>query len=88
MSYMAVENLKNSREVLEKLEMERELILTRDGKPCAILVGVSENSVESDMASIRQALFSSAVSNARRRHQANPLKDGEIEEIITDARSL
>ncbi len=88
MPYIAIKDLKKSREVLDKLEQERELILTRDGKPCAILVGISESSAESDMASIRRALFSSSVSNARRRHQAAPLGAGEIDSMIEEARNL
>ena len=47
--------------------MERELVITRDGRPCAILVGIDEHNTEESLAAIRKALFTTAVGQVRRR---------------------
>lgn len=67
MTYIAVKDLKQGAALWDKLEMERELIITRDGRPCAILVGTDEHNTEEALAAIRKALFTTAVGQVRRR---------------------
>ena len=66
MNYIAVKDLKNSRSLREKLEKERELILTKDGKPFGLLIGIEGSDVEEALKAIRRAMFSKAVAGARR----------------------
>jgi antitoxin (DNA-binding transcriptional repressor) of toxin-antitoxin stability system len=86
MTYLAVNELKRSKDVWKKLDAERELVITRDGKPCAILVGVSPDTVESDLAEVRRALFSAAVTRGRVRARRCPPKPAEIDEVIRQSR--
>ena len=67
MDYLAVKDLKKSRELWEKLATERELVITRDGRPSALMISISPETVEESLREIRRALFSAAVSRVRRR---------------------
>lgn len=82
MSYLAVKDLKNSRSLREKLEKERELILTKDGQPFALLIGVTEDNVEESIREVRRAMFSKAVAGARKKATLTPPKETDIENEI------
>lgn len=86
MTYIAVKDLKQGGRLWEKLTAERELVITRDGRPCAILVSVETDDVEDSLAAIRRALFSAAVTRARRRAEAKPPTAGAIEAAIHESR--
>ena len=86
MTYIAVKDLKQSTRVWERLREEREIVITRDGRPCAILVGVSPDAVDETLAGIRRSLFSVAVSRARRRGARKPPPAGLVEREIRAAR--
>jgi antitoxin (DNA-binding transcriptional repressor) of toxin-antitoxin stability system len=86
MTYIAVKDLKQGGRLWEKLSAERELVITRDGRPCAILVSVETDEVEDSLAAIRRALFSAAVTRARRRAEAKPPAAGLVEDIIRESR--
>ena len=87
MTYIAVKDLKQGGRLWEKLSAERELVVTRDGRPCAILVGVETDDVEDSLAAIRRALFSAAVTRARRRAAAKPLAAGAVDRAIRESRT-
>ena len=61
MDYLAIKDLKQTRVVREKLEKEGELVITKDGKPFAVMVGVEPGDLEHSLQEIRRALFSSVV---------------------------
>lgn len=86
MTYIAVKDLKQGGVLWDKLSRERELVVTRDGRPCAILVSVEADDVEDSLAAIRRALFSSAVSRVRRRADTKPPRAGAIDEAINESR--
>ena len=86
MTYVTVQDMKRSRELWKRLRTENELVVTKDGKPCAILVNVSPDGVECSLKEIRRALFSSAVGAARRRAETAPVKKGDIEQEIRESR--
>ncbi|MHB8835171.1 MAG: type II toxin-antitoxin system Phd/YefM family antitoxin [Candidatus Methylomirabilia bacterium] len=86
MTYIAVKDLKQGGRLWEKLTAERELVITRDGRPCAILVSVETDDVEDSLAAIRRALFSAAVTRARRRAEAKPPAAGAVENTIRESR--
>jgi hypothetical protein len=67
MSFIAVKDLKRSTAVWQRLAKERHLVVTRDGQPLAILSAVQPERLESDLAELRRAKFSAAVSGIRRR---------------------
>jgi len=86
MSYMQVKDLKKSRDLWARLEKDRELIITKDGQPRAIMIGISPDEVETALAEIRRALFSTAVARVRERANRLPPADDAIEQAIQDSR--
>ena len=86
MSYMAVKDLKKTRFLRERLEKERELILTKDGQPFALIIGIQPENVESSLAEIRRAKFSTAVMNGRRKAVSSPPGQKKIDDEILKSR--
>jgi antitoxin (DNA-binding transcriptional repressor) of toxin-antitoxin stability system len=86
MSYLAIKDLKKTRLLREKLEKERELILTKDGQPFALIVGIPPDDVEGSLREVRRALFSGAVMRARKRALDSPATDAEIGAEIRKSR--
>ncbi len=86
MSYIAVRDLKQTKVLWNRLRDERELIITREGKPCAIMVEVSPENVEDSLNEIRRAIFSSAITRARRKAEQIPISPQEIENVIQQSR--
>ena len=86
MNYLAVKDLKKTRELWTNLEKEKELIITRDGKPSAILVSITPEIVEESLIEIRKALFSISLSRARKKGSLKPITDKEIESITSESR--
>ena len=75
MDYLAVKDLKKTRELWEKLASERELVITRDGKPLAMMISISPETVEESLAEIRRALFSAAIRRVRKRAERDGKPD-------------
>jgi antitoxin (DNA-binding transcriptional repressor) of toxin-antitoxin stability system len=86
MGYLSVTDLKKTKALGEQLAAEREIIVTRDGKPMAIMVGVDGDSVESSLREIRRALFSAAVTRIRDRAATDAPDPSAIESAIHAAR--
>jgi hypothetical protein len=86
MTYVAVQDLKRSRTLWDRLAREHELVVTRDGKPCAILIGVVPENVEDSLTEIRRSLFSTAVSRARQAAVRRPIPPAAIETAIRQSR--
>lgn len=87
MSYLSVQDLKRTGDVWKRLDREREIIITRSGKPCAIMIDVSPEECEDTLSAIRRARFSSAVSRARERAVQTPPTADDIDAEIRAARS-
>ena len=83
---MAVSELKRSKSLWSRLSASKELVLTRDGKPGALMVEISPENLERVVAVVRRGLFSEAVSQARRRAEGNPELEDEIAKEIEAAR--
>jgi len=86
MGYLAVKDLKQTRSLREKLEKERELVLTKDGQPFALMIGISPDNVEESLNEVRRAMFSTAVMRARQRAIMTPPTDMEINDEILKSR--
>ena len=86
MDYIAVKDLKKTKELWEKLDREKELIITRDGRPSALLISVSPETIDDSLREIRRALFSAAVSRVRQRTTGQPPEDQTIETEIRQSR--
>ncbi len=83
---IAVQDLKRPRELRETLSREREVFVTKDGKPFAIMMGIEADDAEDTLREVRRALFSSAVLRARRRARQTPIAENEIAAEINAAR--
>ncbi len=86
MTSIAVKDLKRPRELRDALERERELVVTKDGRPFAILIGVDGEGVDDALREVRRALFSAVALRARRRARETPLSEDEIATEIAAAR--
>jgi len=86
MTYIPVKDLKQGKRLWERLGTEKEMVVTRDGRPCAVLIGVEPDTVEDSLAAIRRALFSAAVTRARRRAAAEPPAPDAVERAIAQSR--
>lgn len=87
MVYMAVKDLKKTREFREKLDAKGELILTKDGQPFAMMIGIDADSAEDSLREVRRALFSSAVLRGRRKAAENPPTEQKLKAEIVAARA-
>ena len=77
MDYLTVKDLRKTRKLWEKLASERKLVITKDGKPSALMISVSPETVEESLREIRRALFSAAVSRVRKRAETEGISDDE-----------
>lgn len=74
MKFVTVRDLRgHPGQVWEQLARERDLILTSNGKPVAILSSVSEDNLEESLAAVRQARAIAAVEKM----QARSLREGK-----------
>ncbi len=62
MSYIAVAELKKTRELWHRLVKDRELVITRDGKPVAIMAGNQPDGLESSLREIRRDMIMRSIS--------------------------
>lgn len=92
MKFITVRDLRGrSGQVWSKLAREREVILTSNGKPIAILSSVSEETLEELLAAVRRARAVAAVEKLQRQSiQAgtNILSPAEITSEITAVRKV
>ena len=86
MSYFAVKDLKKSRYLRERLEKDRELILTKDGQPFAVIIGIPPENVERSLSEIRRARFSTAVAAARQKAVLDAPAQTDIDHEIKKSR--
>jgi hypothetical protein len=86
MSYLQVKDLKKSRELWQRLERDRELVITRDGQPRAIMIGIEPDELEAALPEIRRALFSTAVGRVRERAVNLPKAEKDIGQAIRESR--
>lgn len=76
-------------DVWDKLRQQRELILTSNGRPVAVIAGIGEDDVEETVAALRRARAQAAVSRLRRaaaERGTSKLSPAEIEAEIAQTR--
>jgi len=91
MKFVSVRDLRGrSAEIWRELPGEREMVITSNGRPVAILATVSESNLEESLAAFRQARAVEAVS-AMQRHAvatgADATTEADIEAEIAAARA-
>ena len=76
-------------DVWEKLRQQREIILTSNGRPVAVIAGVGENDVEEMLVALRRARAQAVLSRLRRaaaERGVDKLPTAEIETEIAQTR--
>ena len=68
MKFVTVRDLgRKSAQIWKELPNEREMIITSNGRPVAILVGINESNIEESLKAFRQALAIEAAASLQRR---------------------
>lgn len=82
MKFISVRDLRGkSAEVWKELPAEREVVVTSNGRPIAILSAVSESNLEESLSAIRQARAAEAVMSLQRRSVERGTDSITMEEI-------
>jgi len=82
MRFISVRDLRGkSAEVWKDLPAEREVVVTSNGRPIAILSSVNESNLEESLSAIRQARASEAVMSLQRRSVEAGADKTTMEEI-------
>ena len=68
MKFVSVRDLRGkSAQIWKELPQEREMVITNNGRPIAILAAISESNLEKSLAAFRQARAVEAVASLQRR---------------------
>jgi antitoxin (DNA-binding transcriptional repressor) of toxin-antitoxin stability system len=90
MKFVSVRDLRGkSAELWRDLPNEREMIITSNGRPIAILAAISESNLEESLAAFRQARAVEAVATLQRRSAdqgTDKITMGEIDAEIKNVR--
>lgn len=88
MKFITVSELRGrSGQVWNKLARERDMILTSNGKPIAILTAVSEETLEESLAAVRRARAVAAVEHLQRQSVRAGTDKLSPAEIATEIRA-
>jgi len=90
MEFVTIRDLRlKPAEVWDKLRRQREIVLTSNGRPVAVIAGVREDDVEETVAALRRARAQATVSRLRRaaaEQGVDRLPPTEIESEIAQVR--
>lgn len=92
MKFITVRDLRSSpAKVWKDLPVEKEMIITNNGKPVALLTPVSDQNMESTLRAVRQAMAASAIEKLHfdaRKNGTNTLSDEDVEREIAETRAI
>ncbi|HSV26399.1 MAG TPA: hypothetical protein VLH60_00765 [Sedimentisphaerales bacterium] len=89
MKFISVRDLRGkSAEVWKELPAEREVVVTSNGRPIAILSAVSESNLEESLSAIRQARAAEAVMSLQRRSAEKGTDSIAMEEIDSEIKAV
>jgi antitoxin (DNA-binding transcriptional repressor) of toxin-antitoxin stability system len=89
MKFISVRDLRGkSADVWKDLPGEREMVITNNGRPVAILAAVSESNLEESLSAFRQARAVDAVANLQRRSVEQGTDKIAIEDINAEIRTV
>lgn len=89
MKFLSVRDLRSkSAQVWQDLPLERELIITSNGRPIAILAAISESNLEESLTAFRQARAVEAVASLQRRSADNGANNLTMDEIDAEIRAV
>lgn len=89
MKFVSVRDLRGkSAQVWKDLPDEKEMIITSNGRPIAILASVSDSNLEESLAAFRQARAVEAVASLQRRSVARGTDRISMDEIEAEIREV
>lgn len=89
MKFLSVRDLRGkSAQVWKKLPEEREMIITSNGRPIAILSAVSESNVEESLSAFRQVRAVEAVASLQRRSVEQETDRITMDEIESEIKTV
>ncbi|MDP2682652.1 MAG: type II toxin-antitoxin system Phd/YefM family antitoxin [Deltaproteobacteria bacterium] len=89
MKFVSVRDLRGkSAQLWKALSAEREMIVTSNGRPIAILAAISESNLEESLAAFRQARAVEAVASLQRRSVEQGTGRITMDEIDTEIKSV
>lgn len=89
MKFLSVRDLRGkSAEVWKELPSEREMIITSNGRPIAILAAISESNLEESLSAFRQARAVKAVASLQRRSAERGTDAITMEEIDAEIKAV
>ena len=89
MKFVSVRDLRGkSAEVWRDLPNEREMIITSNGRPIAILAAISESNLEESLAAFRQARAVEAVATLQRRSADQGTDKITMDEIDAEIKTV
>jgi len=89
MKFISVRDLRGkSAEVWKELPTEREVVVTSNGRPIAILSAVNESNLEESISAIRQARAAEAVMSLQRRSVEQGTDGITMKEIDAEIRAV
>ena len=89
MKFISVRDLRGkSAEVWKDLPVEREVVVTSNGRPIAIISAVNESNLEESLYAIRQARAAEAVMSLQRRSVERGTDRITMEEIDTEIKAV
>jgi prevent-host-death family protein len=89
MKFISVRDLRGkSGEVWKNLPTEREVVVTSNGRPIAVLSAVNESNLEESLSAIRQARAAEAVMSLQRRSVEQGTDGITMEEIDREIRMV
>ena len=89
MKFISVRDLRGrSAEVWKELPLEREIVVTSNGRPIAILSAVSESNLEESLSAIRRARAAEAVMSLQRRSVEKGTDSMFMEEIDAEIKAV
>ena len=91
MRFITVRDLRSSpAKVWKDLPVEKEIIITNNGKPVALLTPVSDQTMESTLRAVRKAMAASAIEKLQfdaRKNGTNMLSDQDVAREIAETRA-
>ncbi len=89
MRFLSVRDLRSkSAQVWEELPEQREMIVTSNGRPIAILAAINESNLEESLSAFRKARAVEAVSSLQRRSVATGADALSMDEIEAEIRAV
>ena len=85
--YSARDLRNNTKSIWKELSEDKDVVITNNGKPYALMVGIPEGRFDETMRAIRQAKAIAAMGRIREKAERNGfLSDEEIDDVISEAR--